>query len=325
MESSETPSDSQITTLKSSLEQLQRKAEIIKDLDAKIALAIQDPSELEGEIFESEEIQDAIIEKTGSIKEFLSCHAQSGVPAKTQVTQTLDATVQPFQPISTGRRDSFISVDEPLLTHHSSTDNRSLVQTHDNRAPSVSRLPKLSLPTFSGEPLSWQTFWDSFSAAVDSNHTLSGVQKFNYLRAQLQGDAARAIAGFPLTDANYTHSIDLLRERFGQSHKIVNAHMQALLDLPNPSSDMTELRRFYDSVENHIRGLSSLGKSQESYGALLIPIILGKLPMEIRHNLAREHSNPEWTIDELRGAILKEIQILEQGLFITSTALPSSI
>ena len=93
--------------------------------------------------------------------------------------------------------------------------------------------------------------------------------KFNYLRAQLQGDAARAIAGFPLTDANYTHSIDL-RERFGQSHKIVNAHMQALLDLPNPSSDMTELRRFYDSVENHIRGLSSLRKSQESYGALLI-------------------------------------------------------
>ena len=176
MESSETPSNSQITTLKSSLEQLQRKAEIIKDLDAKIALAIQDPSELEGEIFESKEIQDAIIEKTGSIIEFLSCHAQSGVPAKTQVTQTLDATVQPFQPISTGRRDSFTSVDEPLLTHHSSTDNRSLVQTHDNRAPSVSRLPKLSLPTFSGEPLSWQTFWDSFSAATDSNHTLSGVE-----------------------------------------------------------------------------------------------------------------------------------------------------
>ena len=231
------------------------------------------------------------------------------------MTQTLDVTAQPFKPINTRHRDSLTSVDEPLLTHHSSTDNRSLVQTHDNTALSVSRLPKLSLPTFSGEPLSWQTFWDSFSAAVHSNYTLSGVQKFNYLRAQLQGDAARAIAGFPLTDANYTHSIDLLRERFGQSHKIVNAHMQALLDLPNPSSDMTELRRFYDSVENHIRGLSSLGKSQESYGALLIPIILGKLPIEIRHNLAQEHSNLEWTIDELRGAILKEIQILEHHIY----------
>jgi len=129
-------------------------------------------------------------------------------------------------------------------------------------------------------------FWDSFSAAVDSNHTLSGVQKFNYLRAQLQGDAARAIAGFPLSDANYNHSVDLLKERFGQPHTIVNAHMQALLDLPNPTNNMTDLRVFYDSVENHIRGLSSLGKSPESYGALLILIMLGKLPIETRHNLA---------------------------------------
>ena len=92
MESGETPSDSQITTLKSSLEQLQRKAEIIRDLDAQ---ATQDPSELEAEIFESKEIQDTIIEKTGSIKEFLSRHVQSGVPAKTRVTQTLDASAQP--------------------------------------------------------------------------------------------------------------------------------------------------------------------------------------------------------------------------------------
>ena len=46
---------------------------------------------------------------------------------------------------------------------------------------------------------------------------------------------------------------------------------------------------------------------------------MGKLPMETRRNLAREHSNLEWTIDELRTAILKEIQILEQGLFVTSS------
>ena len=52
-----------------------------------------------------------------------------------------------------------------------------------------SRLPKLTLPTFNGNPLQWQTFWDSFTAAVDSNPTLSQVQKLNYRRAQLQGDA----------------------------------------------------------------------------------------------------------------------------------------
>ena len=65
-----------------------------------------------------------------------------------------------------------------------------------------------------------------------------------------------------------------------------------------------------------IRGLAALGQSQESYGSLLIPIILGKLPADIRRSLAREHCHLEWTIDQLRHALLKEIKILEAGLNI---------
>ena len=69
-------------------------------------------------------------------------------------------------------------------------------------ASSASCLPKLSLPTFSGDLLTWQTFWDSFYAAIDANPNLSGIQKFNYLKAQLQRDAARAVSGLPLSDLN---------------------------------------------------------------------------------------------------------------------------
>jgi len=43
------------------------------------------------------------------------------------------------------------------------------------------RLPKLPLPTFDGQPLQWQSFWDAFTAAVDSNPGLSPGQKLNYL------------------------------------------------------------------------------------------------------------------------------------------------
>ena len=149
-------------------------------------------------------------------------------------------------------------------------------QTHLTPAPNyVSRLPKLNLPTFSGNPLNWKTFWDSFNVAVNSNPNLGGVQKFNYLRAQLSGDASRAIAGFPLTDSNYEQAVDLLKTRFGESQKIINSHMQALLNLPNPSNDLTSLQQFYDSMETHVRGLVALGKSQESYGDLLV----GNYPM----------------------------------------------
>ena len=67
--------------------------------------------------------------------------------------------------------------------------------------------------------------------------------------------------------------------------------------------------------------MSSLGKSQDTYGDLLIPIILEKLPTEIGTNLAREHGHLEWNIDELREAI-KEIHILEQGLFMSASSFP---
>ena len=157
----------------------------------------------------------------------------------------------------------------------------------------------------------WQIFWDSFNAAVHTNTNLTGVQKFNYLRAQLQGDAARVVAGFPLTDVNYQNSITLLRERFGQPYKLINAHMQALLNLTNANNTLSSLQSFYDTVENHIRGLDSLGRSPESYGSLLTPIILGKLLKQVRKSLARDHSNVEWSLNELRSSILKEIQILE--------------
>ena len=63
---------------------------------------------------------------------------------------------------------------------------------------------------------------------------------------------------------------------------VVNAHMQALLNLPKPANNHSSLQTFYDTIENHVRGLSSLGKSSETYGSLLTPIILNKLPNEIK-------------------------------------------
>ena len=71
-------------------------------------------------------------------------------------------------------------------------------------------------------------------------------------------------------------------------------------------------------MENHVRGLGSLGKSHETYGDLLVPIVLGKLPHELRQNLAREHDSLEWKFQQLREAILKEIRILEAGINVNS-------
>ena len=51
------------------------------------------------------------------------------------------------------------------------------------------------------------------------------------------GDAAH---GFPLTNNNYPHSIALIKDRFGQPYKSVNAHMDALLNLGKPSNSLNK-------------------------------------------------------------------------------------
>jgi len=37
----------------------------------------------------------------------------------------------------------------------------------------TTRLPKLDLPHFTGNPLHWQSLWDCFEAAVDNNPSLT--------------------------------------------------------------------------------------------------------------------------------------------------------
>ena len=64
-------------------------------------------------------------------------------------------------------------------------------------------LPKLVLPKFNGEITKFKSFWDSFDSAVNKNADLSSVDKFNYLRALLEGQAARAIQGLTLSETNY--------------------------------------------------------------------------------------------------------------------------
>ena len=71
--------------------------------------------------------------------------------------------------------------------------------------------------------------------------------------------------------------------------------MHGLLEMPKPTNSVASLCIFHDSIENHTRGLFSLGKSESTYDDLLVPIILAKLPQNIRQSLARENTSRGFT------------------------------
>ena len=122
-----------------------------------------------------------------------------------------------------------------------------------------------------------------------------------------------------MTNANYARAIDLSKERFGQQQKITHEAMQALLKLPAPSNRVSSLRNFYDKIEIYICSLEAMGQRQESFGNLIVPVVLQKVPGEICIQLARENSANNWKLEDLRRAINREIGILEAGTTYSDT------
>ena len=104
-------------------------------------------------------------------------------------------------------------------------------------------------------PFSFNPFWDSFASAVDDNPGLSDVDKLNYLRNLLEGPAAGAIRGLPLTAENYESARAILKKRFEQPQVIINAHIVGLEKASAVSAynHLRRLRLLYDRVEAHVR------------------------------------------------------------------------
>lgn len=128
------------------------------------------------------------------------------------------------------------------------------------------KLPKLTLPHFSGNPIKWTAFWDSYESAIHSNDELSEVDKFNYLHSLLEGSAFEAVRGLTLSAANYQDAIGILK-RFGNCQLILSKHVETLLNIDPVMSDqnMKGLRRLYNDVEANTRSLKALGVEPEAY------------------------------------------------------------
>ena len=193
------------------------------------------------------------------------------------------------------------------MTHPHCTESRESSATH---------LPKLDLPQFSGNPICWRPFWDSFKAAVDTNRSLTGVQKLGYLRAQLQGEARDIITRFQLTNTSYANSVQLLKETFGEPCKQINAHLQALIDLPGPNNSPSSVYQFHDTIQNRICSLAALGQNKDSYGSLLSTILHKKIPGKMKQNMARAHGKWVWTITKLRNLVELAINSRKNQNFI---------
>ena len=122
------------------------------------------------------------------------------------------------------------------------------------------------------------------------------------LKSCVTSNAESAIAGLPLTADNYKVAIDILKDRFGKPQLLISNYMDALLKLPSVNSvrETKKLRELFDKIEINIRGLDALGVESQSFGNLLVPIVIEKTPSELRLVVSRKFGSEEsWNLDAL--------------------------
>ena len=182
------------------------------------------------------------------------------------------------------------------------------------------KLPKVELPKFDGSVTEWMSFRDFFGNAVHRNSSLSKIDKFTYLKASLTGKAAETIAGLPLTSANYDSAWGLLEKQIGDKQRLIANFMKKLVKISSVAEnrDVARLRGLLGQVEVIIRGLQSLSVDESTFGSLLIPILLEKLPEDIKLQVTRLISSEIWDLRELLQLLSKEIEAREKCAFSTN-------
>ncbi|GFY24355.1 uncharacterized protein TNCV_1014041 [Trichonephila clavipes] len=181
-------------------------------------------------------------------------------------------------------------------------------------------LPNLHINKYSGNYSEWLDFYNLFESSIHNNNRLSKVDKFNYLKSYLCGNALACINGFPISDDNYDRALDLLKDRFGNKNMLINAHLSNLLNLTpvrNPT-DIVGLRNLYDRAETQIRSLESLGVKGESYSNLLTPILLKQIPSELVLEFNRSQKDEGFDLSALLWFLHLEIRSRERASQINS-------
>ncbi|XP_077270667.1 uncharacterized protein LOC143901909 [Temnothorax americanus] len=124
----------------------------------------------------------------------------------------------------------------------------------------------------------WFPFRDSFTSIIHTNPTLRDINKLQYLRAALSGEAISVLSSLEISDANYEVAWNLLKRRYDDKRAIVHNHIGSIVDLPVMTKEnASELRQITDGATRHVQALTALKRPINAWDDLLVYIISSKL------------------------------------------------
>ena len=120
--------------------------------------------------------------------------------------------------------------------------------THIPDNPRATRLPRIVIPSFSGQREDWKSFRDLFRSLIHEDSNLSNVDKLYYLKTHVQGDAWFAIDDLQVTAANYATAWNNLEARYDHRWLLVQDHLKALKTLRALKEESANLQHLLDEL-----------------------------------------------------------------------------
>ncbi|XP_069363429.1 uncharacterized protein [Maniola hyperantus] len=154
------------------------------------------------------------------------------------------------------------------------------------------KLPKLPLPSFSGESTDWQSYYDLYCSLIHDNLAYTEVEKFRYLLLTLKGEPYNLIKSIPITEDNYTIAVDTLVSRYDNKRVIASKHINKILDLKPCSEKISCLRELLNIYQENIKALETMQFPVKHWSFILLNLLLRKIPHSVRKRFELSLASP---------------------------------
>ncbi|KAJ8723487.1 hypothetical protein PYW08_003399 [Mythimna loreyi] len=156
--------------------------------------------------------------------------------------------------------------------------NNSFTNTNNDQ---LVRLPRIQLPSFSGNYEDWPTFQDLFISLVHDNTAISDVQKLHYLKSSVTGEAETLLKPIQITQSNYNQAWIVLKSRYGNKRLIINSVLKKLFNQRKISTQSAnQIKNLLDVTTDCLNNLQNLNINTNSWDPIIIFLIIQKLDPE---------------------------------------------
>ncbi|GFU22600.1 DUF1758 domain-containing protein [Trichonephila clavipes] len=165
---------------------------------------------------------------------------------------------------------------------------------------------------------SWLSFKSILSSSIDSNESLTDIQKLQYLQNAVTSDASRLIKGFAITHENYKQAWETLLNRYDNQRELAFSQCKRFFSLKNVKPTSESIWAMIDVCNEVLRNFKTLGlECNQLVELLLVFSLQDKLEdsIKVKWELTLEDKNFP-SLNKFLSFLEKQARSL-QGIKIT--------